>query len=616
MRGYIHDNTGTIYDTNARGPRQPVASDTSDESDDWSAADDDDDDDDDDDAGYDDDAASLVSGENSDVNATLLTNIYFTKPVERDRRWAPKHFSGIAKIDDIQERNAWYRAHYEEIDGLLAIPDVLRVILLPPGVDMKTLKRLRTLYNVKPDLRKKARCVFNTPKAALTEDFGRCYSPTVRPTTFRLLMSLAPMLKLVVQGGDVSQAYTQARWPSTLKKSLAQMPEGYETHLNGKPLCTEVGNLYGAPPSGRHWWKEYETDARQELDQSEWDPCLFYKIRGDEILLVMIYVDDIITLCTKGSTLRDEWAERFTAKFKWKDFGTNLSEFLSINITQDTESVKLDMQRYIEEATKELFPGGVHHNYSTPAEECLGRDVYKASLAKDTSHANTEVGERFRKITMKMLYVTSQVRPDIALAVGLLTRVQAWPSPTLLKHAERAWIYMHGTASLGLKYTVGDTTSLWWAPRVNIEGMSDANFELAHSTSGYIFTSGGAAVAWGVKKQESIALYTQHAEIMAGSLAACESVFLTGTATEIGFPPKEPITLYMDNTSAIDLSYDPVAHAKTKHIDRRDLYIRELVERKQLVTKYVKTANNTADALTKPLARVPFETHRRSMLGM
>ena len=60
---------------------------------------------------------------------------------------------------------------------------------------------------------------------------------------------------------------------------------------------------------------------------------------------------------------------------------------------------------------------------------------------------------------MKMLYVSSQVRPDVANAIGLLTRVQAWPSPSLLKHAERVWIYLHGTASLGLYYTAGDVTT-------------------------------------------------------------------------------------------------------------------------------------------------------------
>ena len=92
---------------------------------------------------------------------------------------------------------------------------------------------------------------------------------------------------------------------------------------------------------------------------------------------------------------------------------------------------------------------------------------------------------------------------------------------------------------------------------------------------------------------------------MAGSLAACESVFLTGVLAEAGHAQTAPITLYMDNSSAIDLAFDPVLHSKTKHIDRRDLFIRELIARKVIYVKYIPTAQNVADTLTKPLSRQP-----------
>eukprot|EP00965_Chrysotila_dentata_P024651 816803-Pleurochrysis_carterae.AAC.1 len=64
---------------------------------------------------------------------------------------------------------------------------------------------------------------------------------------------------------------------------------------------------------------------------------------------------------------------------------------------------------------------------------------------------------------------------------------------------------------------------------------------------------------------------------MAGSLAACEAVYLRGSLTELGFPPPSPTELRMDNSGAINLAHDPVCNAKAKHIDRRELKIRELV---------------------------------------
>ena len=50
-------------------------------------------------------------------------------------------------------------------------------------------------------------------------------------------------------------------------------------------------------------------------------------------------------------------------------------------------------------------------------------------------------------------------------------------------------------------------------------------------------------------------------------------------------------------------------HAKSKHIIRRDLYIRELADAGIIEPKLIKTANNPADIFTKHVDRVPFQKH-------
>ena len=291
---------------------------------------------------------------------------------------------------------------------------------------------------------------------------------------------------------------------------------------------------------------------------------------------------------------------------------------MAIRIRKKPGVVTLDMEKYIGECVKEAFPGGVHHTYNTPAVQELPKMVAKAAEVKDTTYVKDAVGKRFRRLTMQMLYVASHTRPDIALAVGLLTRVQAWPTPELLKQAERVLIYLSGTIDMKLTYTrcTKDTIDLNLAPRVVIEGASDATFDAAHSTSGYLIFLMNAAIAWCMKKQVSVALSTYQAEVMAGSLAACEFVSVRGLLNEMGFPQTSPSTLKMDSTSAINLAEDPVMHSQSKHIARRDLFIRELKERGILSPVYVKTDKNTADALTKPLMKEPFYSHRATMLGL
>jgi hypothetical protein len=73
--------------------------------------------------------------------------------------------------------------------------------------------------------------------------------------------------------------------------------------------------------------------------------------------------------------------------------------------------------------------------------------------------------------------------------------------------------------------------------------------------------------------------------------------------------------LFMDNTSAIDLASDPMHHSKSKHIARRDLFLRELAEKEVVAPVFISTHKNVADALTKPLTKSTFLEHRAKMFG-
>ena len=146
---------------------------------------------------------------------------------------------------------------------------------------------------------------------------------------------------------------------------------------------------------------------------------------------------------------------------------------------------------------------------------------------------------------------------------------------------------------------------------------SDSDLGAAHSTTGWAagIVGAGAVHSWGSKKQATVAINTQHAEIIAGSEAACELVSERGILGEIGFVQTKPTLLKMDNTSAIDLANDPMYHSKAKHIARRDLFIRELIEHGEIRTEYIKTSLNIADALTKPLTKQAFLAHRAALMG-
>jgi hypothetical protein len=83
--------------------------------------------------------------------------------------------------------------------------------------------------------------------------------------------------------------------------------------------------------------------------------------------------------------------------------------------------------------------------------------------------------------------------------------------------------------------------------------------------------------------------------------------------TDIQVEYDEPIPIYCDNTSAINVSKNPVMHSKTKHIPIKYHFLWEQVAEKNIRVEYVGTKEQVADIFTKPLPREAFEYLRQSL---
>ena len=76
---------------------------------------------------------------------------------------------------------------------------------------------------------------------------------------------------------------------------------------------------------------------------------------------------------------------------------------------------------------------------------------------------------------------------------------------------------------------------------------------------------------------------------------------------------QEHLTIYCDNTSAINISKNPVQHSRTKHIEIRHHFIRELVEDGNLTLEFIHTDDQKVDLFTKPLESKRFEFFRQNI---
>ncbi|RVW90629.1 Retrovirus-related Pol polyprotein from transposon RE2 [Vitis vinifera] len=184
----------------------------------------------------------------------------------------------------------------------------------------------------------------------------------------------------------------------------------------------------------------------------------------------------------------------------------------------------------------------------------------------------------------------------------------ACPKESHLIALKRVIRYIAGTLELGIWYPF-DTHS-------DVACYTDAdwagNVDDRKNTSGGCFYIGNCLVAWMSKKQNSISLSTAEAEYIAAGSCCTQLLWIKQMLRDYGID-QGTMVVFCDNTSAINISKNPVFHSRTKHIDIRHHFICDLVEDKVVSLEYVPTEGQIANMLTKPLDVSRFESLRKSI---
>jgi hypothetical protein len=125
------------------------------------------------------------------------------------------------------------------------------------------------------------------------------------------------------------------------------------------------------------------------------------------------------------------------------------------------------------------------------------------------------------------------------------------------------------------------------------------------SVSGHLFLLNRGPVSWSSAKQRCVATSTAEAEYIALAEASKQGQWLRSLLKELGrasmLGPDQVVRIFSDNQACIAIAEDPIAHRRTKHIDVRYHYIRQLIGAGKARVSYLPTQDMLADVLTKPL---------------
>ncbi|KAK8950986.1 hypothetical protein KSP39_PZI004235 [Platanthera zijinensis] len=221
--------------------------------------------------------------------------------------------------------------------------------------------------------------------------------------------------------------------------------------------------------------------------------------------------------------------------------------------------------------------------------------------------------EKYRSLIGSLMYLTN-TRPDIENAVNIAARFVSNPSKEHFDAAKRILRYLQGTKDFCILYKSHQSNILTGFTDSDWAGDNDER----KSTRGFLFLIRTGPISWSSRKQRTVALSTTEAEYVALNNAVCEAIWLIRLKNEVKGDRggrKEIPTIHCDNSSAIALSKNPVYHNRSKHIDIKHHFIRELLVKKEIEVEFIPTGRQLADLMTKPLARDRF-VYLRKKIGM
>ena len=503
-------------------------------------------------------------------------------------------------IQEASENREWKRAADTEYQSLME-NETWELVKLPSNqksIGCKWVFKAKRGEDSKVE-RLKARLVAKGCSQTYGENYDETFSPVVRFSSIRTLLAFAIQIDMLIHQMDVVTAFLNGK----LKEEICmQQPPGYVEQGKEHLVCKLKKSLYGLKQSPRCWntaFREYMESIHYK--QSAADPCVFIKAEKEGITIVAVYVDDLI-IFAKTAEKMDEVKKNLATKFKMKDLG-KLHYCLGITIEQDKKNMCLCLhqKQYIQEMI-ERYGLSEAKTVATPADVNVKlKKIYGVSKTVDSSWYQSMVGS--------LLYACNATRPDIAQAVGVVSKFSSNPNEAHLTAVKRIMRYLKGTINIALYYKKTEDKALI--------GYSDADWagdqDDRHSTTGNLFLMSGGTISWLSKKQPGVTLSTAEAEYVALSTATQEAVWLRRMLAELQVKPGDPTVIMEDNTGAIAIAKNPVSHSRTKHIDIRYHYVREAVQDNLINLRYCPTEEMTADVLTKSLPRERFEKLRKNM---
>lgn len=339
------------------------------------------------------------------------------------------------------------------------------------------------------------------------------------------------------------------------------------------------------------------------------DNCTFVRDQhSDSIVIIIIYVDDIL-VSARDLNLIVSIKDQIKRRFQVEDSGI-IHYYLGITVQRNntTGEYYMNQKSYIEELSKKF---NVRSNSSIDTPLPFN---FKYNIEESTriSPIESQYVDKFpiRQIIGAINYVAICTRPDISYAISLLARYQDKPNLSVCQAIIHLLKFLLNTKNYDLRFS---------GSHITLVGYSDSDWagdsDSRKSTTGYILFIGNSPVNWQSKLQPLVTMSSTEAEYVALSTTAQENLCIKFLLKELGYSMIMPTTIYGDNQGAIQLTINHAQHKRTRHIDIKFHYVRDLETKGEIVISKIPTESMVADLLTKNTSKKVYHSLIQSLLG-
>ncbi|KAG8474611.1 hypothetical protein CXB51_031247 [Gossypium anomalum] len=377
-------------------------------------------------------------------------------------------------------------------------------------------------------------------------DFTDVFSPIVKHSSIRAMLGIVTMHDLELEQLDAKTVFLHRE----LKEDICmQQPEGFTVSEKEDYVCLLKKSLL-----------RFETITKAVVQEKNSDGSFVY---------LLLYVDDMLIAAKDKGEIR-KVKTQLSEEFEMKDLGP-AKKILGVEIIRDRKASKLYLSQkgYIEKVLCRF-----NMQSAKPVSTPLGAYFRLSSAFSPQSDDEIEYMSHvpYFSAVGSLMYAMVCSRPDLSYAVSAVSRYMANPDGVI--------------------------------------GYVDADFagdlDRRRSLTGYVFTIGGYAISWKATLQTTIALSTTEVEYMAITEAYKEAIWLKGLFSELN-EDLQISTVFCDSQSVIFHTKDQIFHERTKHIDVRYHFVRDIIARGDIVLSKISTHKNPADMMTKSLPITKFE---------